>query len=318
MAYLRSNSSHSIHVDFHSLRNFAREQGINLWNSESFALPYHRPSIELFNKHAQFCIDKYQLKKIHIPQAVTKILPDGEIEVNGEKLRGTVIYAGSQQRPLIPPWAAELNNAVHVFGNNFYRCLDAIPPSPLVIGAGISALQLTIALAKRNKNPCLITRRPLQIFRFDFDTCYIGPGCRPMLDSLEAVKYGRKKRMTQILDRRFSGVVPQEIFDEFQNLRHKQLLDHAIVPSETAVVNRAKSFTTIIFCTGFEQEGPSDHLLQQKGQEFIRGYPVLGKDLRWGPRVFIGGLSTMYRIGPAAPNIIGAHLVWRIIRKKLS
>ena len=316
MAYLRSNSSQSIHVDFNSLRNFSRDLGIDPWNSESFALPYHRPSIQLFNDHAQFCLEQYQLNKIHIPELVEALLPGGGVRVSGEDLPGTVIYTGGENSLFLPGWAQGLSNALHVFSNTFYKNIDDIPPSSCIIGGGISALQLSSSLARQGKSPHLITRRPLEVFRFDFNPCYVGPQCQSELDRMEYSE-GSERKMRKILKERFSGTVPQEIFDEFQGLLNEQALGHEIISDETVLSKRVKAYGLAIFCTGFERTPAPDPLLKRLGDEFIQGYPVLRKDLRWADAVFVAGRNAIYRIGPAAANIIGAHLAWRIVKKQI-
>ena len=311
MTYLRSNSSQSVHVDFNSLRNFARDRGIDPWNTESFALPYHRPSIQLFNEHAQFCLEQYQLNKIHIHGVVDALLPGGGVRVSGKDLPGMVLYAGGDNTLFLPQWARGLSNALHVFSDAFHKNMAA--PSSCIIGGGISALQLAIALARQGKAPRLITRRPLEIFRFDFNPCYVGPQCQSELDR----EHSEERRMKKILEERFSGTVPQEIFDEFQELLNEQALGHEIIPDEMALAERVKDSAGAIFCTGFEQSPAPDPLLRRPGQKFIYGYPVLGKKLRWAEEVFVGGKNAAYRIGPAAANIIGAHLAWRVIKRQL-
>lgn len=324
MLYLRSNSSHSIHVDFNALRDFARDSGIDPWNSDHFALPYHRPSLDLFNKHAQACLEKYHLVDIHIPLKVDALLPEGGVRVKGEDLPGTVIYAAGDDALFLPRWAREKH--VHVFSGEFHkmhRNIDAISHRPAIVGGGITALQLAISLAKQGKHPCLVTRRPLKVFRFDFAPCYVGQPCLLSLDKLEQSDSGREgsgreQRMNKILANRFTGTIPQEIFDDFQKLLAVEEASHKIIPHEAELAGLSGAAGTAIFCTGFEQKMTPPPLLQKAGQKFIHGYPVLGRDLKWGKGVFVSGKNAMYRIGPASPNIIGAHLAWRIIKTQIN
>ena len=312
MVYLRSNSSHSIHVNFNSLRNFVRDRGMNPWKSTAFALPYHRPSLNIFNEHAEFCIDQYRLNTIHVPETVEALIPEGGVRVAGRNLPGTVLYTGDNSELFLPQWAKGKHTMFHVFN----MPEGTIPRFPCIIGGGISALQLAISLAKNDKSPCLITRRPLEIFRFDFNPCYVGPRCLPELENPEHSE-GGEQRMKKVLRERFSGTIPREIYTEFQELLNTQSASCEVIPDESVLRERLGTCDMAIFCTGFTKEHSPDPLLKKPGQQFVCGYPVLGNDLRWGRRVFVSGRNAMYRVGPAAPNIIGAHLAWRIIKKQL-
>jgi hypothetical protein len=94
MSHLRSSSSHSIHPDFNHLRNFARSRGIDLWKPGPFSMPYHRPSLELFNDHAAHCIGEYRLESLHVRARVDRLLPGGGIGIAAEELPGIALYAG--------------------------------------------------------------------------------------------------------------------------------------------------------------------------------------------------------------------------------
>ncbi|MGI9255662.1 MAG: hypothetical protein ACR2PY_01860 [Salinispira sp.] len=319
MQYLRSNSSQSIHVDMNALRNFARASGIDPWNSDHFALPYHRPSIALFNEYARHCLKKYRLPTLHVRHKIEKLLPEGGMIAEGRKISGIVIYTGARETLRLPPEARKADNIVHVFSKEFYRIMDDIPSNPIIVGGGISALQLTLALAKQKKQPSLITRRPMEIFRFDFNPQYIGSIGMSELDTLEKSKNGMQLRMEKILANRFTGTIPPELANEFQKLCAEKAAHHAIVPNENTRLELMKSAKIALFCGGFakaEKNSAPDPILERPGQTFVHGHPILKKDLQWGNGIFISGKNAMYRIGPAAPNIIGAHLAWRIIRRQ--
>lgn len=338
MNFLRSNSSHSIHVDFHSLRTYARHEGIDLWNGKEFAMPYHRPSLELFNRHAGAMIREYQLENCHIQERVTSIDPSGGVHTDTGSYRGTVIYAGGFDHGGLryPRNISRIDDRNHhVFDPRHMENPAEIPGHTRIIGGGISALQLAISLARRNAHPVLITRRPLEVFRFDFDPCYIGPKCLPGLDKVETEPGGEEQRINEIIQGRFSGTIPSEIFQRYREALTRGSLRHEIIPDFPAdQLEEPAGGGHRIFCTGFhtaDTRHPLLEELQQKGRSHsdqswsqdrvqrrtIHGYPVVGRDLRWGTGLFLSGSAAMYRLGPSAPNIIGAHLAWRIIRKHI-
>lgn len=330
MKFLRSNSSHSIHVDFHSLRHYSRNEGIDIWHGDHFAMPYHRPSLELFNRHALAMVDAYNLEQCHVVDKVISIDPAGGVETASASYPGTVIYAaGFDHGGLRYPQDDFIGDSKnhHVFDPVYMEAPERIPEYSQIIGGGISALQLAISLAQRGAHPMLITRRPLEVFRFDFDPCYIGPKCLPGLDRLERESDGDQRRIAEIIQGRFSGTIPQEIFERYRELLSRGDLVHEIIPDYPMEENMVKGHSGHrIFCTGFHMWNTRHPLLEKLRQESsqnneqlrtIQGYPILGENLMWGNNLFLSGSAAMYRLGPSAPNIIGAHLAWRRIKKAL-
>ena len=48
----------------------------------------------------------------------------------------------------------------------------------IVVGAGISGLQLALAIAEKNDRPVtLVSEHPIRTSPFDFNPCWIGPKC---------------------------------------------------------------------------------------------------------------------------------------------
>ncbi len=330
MTHLRSSSSHSIHPDFNHLRGYARDRGIPLWDSPEFARPYHRPSIELFNSHARSCIERYGLESIHRRHKAVHIDPEGGLVLDdGSNLSGTVIYAGGFQHGGLkyPPWVGRLRSAGKYVRHVFEKEGAGSAPfesSPLIIGGGISALQYALKAAGEGKKPVLATRRPLEVYRFDFDPCFVGPKCRPLLKTAESTE-GVASRMKIILEHRYSGTVPSEIARQFLDLCSRGAASHRVIEADVHLAEFALTHEgPVIFCTGFEKPDSGSWGIgglagaENDPSDFVRGYPIPGADMRIGQAAFLSGGAAMYRLGPAAPNIIGAHLAWRIIRRQLA
>jgi hypothetical protein len=326
MSHLRSSSSHSIHPDFNHLRNFARSRGIDLWKPGPFSMPYHRPSLELFNDHAAHCIGEYRLESLHVRARVDRLLPGGGIGIAAEELPGIALYAGGFQHGglNIPPWTEDLRRrgipADHVFSPETPAAAEL---RPIIVGSGISGFQYALREIREGRKPILVTRREPEIYRFDFDPCFIGPRCRPRLD--EALRNGgAEARMELILQHRYSGTIPEEIYREF---RHSERIGNAellIEPDQdrlvAAIAELAESTPSrVVFCTGFARPSAADWKpagLERLGM--IRGYPLPGEGLKLGNYNYVTGAAAMYRLGPAAMNLIGAHLAWRIIGPQLA
>lgn len=73
---------------------------------------------------------------------------------------------------------------------------------------------------------------------------------------------------------------------------------------------------TVILATGFAAAPLASPLLADLQQRYqlpcsAEGFPITDAQLRWHPRVMLSGAYAALTVGPAAGNIIGAHLALR-------
>ncbi|MFO7781741.1 MAG: hypothetical protein R6W94_08950, partial [Spirochaetia bacterium] len=200
--------------------------------------------------------------------------------------------------------------------------------APVVIGGGVTAAQVACHAARRSgRRVVLLTRGPLRVGQFDSEPCFIGPRC--LADFL--AEPTPAARRTYIEEARYPGTMP---WDVEQTLLGEERV--AIVEREVAGIEPAGAPDTtggrlrihlrdepqpvesdlLVLATGFERRLPLSGIIADLARRHglstgPYGSPVPDRYLRWHPRVLVTGALGELEIGPAAPNIIGAHLAAR-------
>lgn len=330
MAYLRSPMMHHLHTDPRALGVFARIH--DKADYTRFIPTFSRPSLELFNRHCQYLIDKYQLDKLHLQasaQRLDKIESGWRVSTNQGSIEARrVVFAIGMNDSLlaVPDWAASLRAdglAVHhLFDPSFH--LDDIRSDECVaiIGGGISAAQSAIALAVRGAAVTLITRHPARIHDFDSDPCWQNATC--LRDFHKIDDFDRRREI--INSARNRGSMPPDVATAlYAIIASGQILyfeDNVQSVNETdgkfqIQSGEEKQFTVdrVLLATGWQRQRPGGALIDYLMQDYSLptaqdGFPVLSRDLCWHqPGLHVTGALAELEIGPTARNIIGARLV---------
>ena len=202
-------------------------------------------------------------------------------------------------------------------------------PETVILGGGITAVQLAIALAAAGSGRItLISRHPLRVNNLDFDPCWIGPKC---LGAYVETPYTHRR---EIVDRaRHRGTVPEETAARFNRLAAAGRVQYRVAEVRKASWSSGRirlgtddgacSADRIILATGFGPERPGGLLTERMvaglGLEIAAcGYPVLDAAYRWHPRIFVTGALAELRGGPSARNIVGARNAGREILKAVA
>ena len=216
---------------------------------------------------------------------------------------------------------------MHVFDADFDPQQLEHAAAPVVIGGGVTAGQVACHAAGRSgRRVVLLTRGPLRVGQFDSAPCFIGPRC---LEAFLAEPTPAARRR-YIEEARYPGTMP---WDVEQTLRAEDRVD--IVEQEVAGIEAAGSGNEggmlrvylrgevqpvesdlVVLATGFEKQLPLSGIITDLARRHglptgPLGAPVPDRFLRWHPRVLVAGVLGELEIGPAAPNIIGAHLAAR-------
>lgn len=331
--YLRSSSSHSLELDFHALRRFARERG---YGEEHFIPPYLRPSLRLFNDHCDYLIRSNGLDN-RIRDRIEKI-ERGQRGYLLTGARGTyracrVILAPGTPEPVLP-WpqegGIEPDRALHVFDRRFSLDKVGRQESVAVVGCGVTGGQLAVALAAKgvSRITMIDLHEPRQA-DYDGNPCYVGPKCAERFEKIPCPEERRKVLQLQ----RYPGTLPRDIFAEVRTLRergrvtfeegrvHRLKKAGEIVEVElhrSASEGRILPFDRVIAATGFASLPPAHRLVSTLAERFElptgpQGYPFPDAALQWMPGLYVAGSLGELRIGPPARNIIGAHLAARRI-----
>ncbi len=332
MSHLRSGSSHSLGADFHELRRFAAAHP--RFGPGDLVGRYRRPSLSLFNAHAQHLLEWHELESLHLQAEVTGILrrdrgylvesSNGDIE----SLNVVLALGTGDRLRLLPGWprAAGIQRVQHSYQPAFVE--PDTQADLLVVGGGISALQFACSRAERRKDSgasgrvTLVHPAPLKVGQFDAEACYMGPACMDGVRALPA-----SQRHPQIDAGRRPGQVPPDLAEAYQQALDQGLLQHipgrvVSLSEEPGVIlqdGRELRADFVVAATGFRVPGPGPELIGVVSSRLglpcsDRGYPLLSPDLQWGRGIYACGPAAELELGPMAGNLLGAmHAARRIL-----
>ncbi|GBC63667.1 hypothetical protein DENIS_4665 [Desulfonema ishimotonii] len=333
MTWLRSPGTHNIDLHILSVRRFAASDAGSPF--AEFIPPYFRPSLKLFRKHCEHVIRKRGLAPLRIQGRALAVRRSGsalsvETETGTLKARRVILCPGMGDRLCYPAWAAKLRAAGrpvrHVFEPAFRR--DALPEGTdtVVVGGGITAVQLALALCREQKGrTSLLSRHPLRENNLDFDPCWIGPKC---LTGFHRTAYPARRKIVDAARNR--GTVTQETMSAFrQVLRGGQVgFEQTAVRDANGAGERIRLRTDagdryadrVILATGFDRCRPGGPLTDQMIREFgLRtatcGFPVTDPFFRWHENIFVTGALAELQGGPCSRNIVGVRNIGRQLLK---
>jgi thioredoxin reductase len=328
--FLRSSVVHHLDGDPMSLRRFAERERRG---GELHGI-YQRPAIGLFVRHCETVMERLGLHSVRVRGEaldVERAGPSGlRVETTAGALtaRRVVLALGAADQPLWPPWAEALRAAGspvrHVFEPGF-RLEDALAwRETIVLGGGLSAVQLALWLARRRPGAVtLLARHPARVQEFDSDARWMGPrGAR------EFARIGSRNQRRVLIGReRQGGTVPGEFARELErqaglgtliSVRDEVAAAPPPVPAGGGIElelgsGRRLRADGLVLATGFQPRRPGgawlDRTIGRLGLECAAcGYPVVDASLRWGPGLYVTGPLAELEIGPVARNILGARL----------
>jgi lysine/ornithine N-monooxygenase len=298
-----------------------------------FIPPYNRPSLALFQKHCAHVIHTNRLDALHINGRVEALLNQqsyvqAETTAGRFNARNVLLAIGMGEQPSWPDWADSLKrqgaDIQHVFSPDFDRCSLHDTPSTVVVGGGITAVQLALKLTREHTGKIIVlSGHPLREQFYDFNPCWIGPKC---LTDYYKLDYHRRRRI--IDQERVPGTLPAEVFESFTvalksgnpSFRNERVNDARCMEDGIELITENGSLRAerVLLATGFQNKRPGSPLVEQVISEFDLacnecGYPIVGKDLRWGERIYVTGPLAELQVGPCARNIIGARNAGRLL-----
>lgn len=328
MEFMRSPSVHHIDLESFSIRAFATACKERL----EFADPYHRPHHAVFRRHCDWVVAQHRLDELRRTAMVRGLERTSagwrvETTVGVLESRRVIVATGQAGRLARPEWASRSPEALrieHVFDPSFRR--DAIHPADdvVIVGAGISAAQLALALSKQPERTGTVTvlaRRRVRTRQFDIEPGWLGPrylrgfGQQPCL----------KKRRAAIVRARGVATIPPEIWRETRRAQHRGALRWS--SSEVRHVctgaggrlaleldsSESLQAARVILASGFERTAPIPGWLAETAELMQLpvapcGYPAVDPELQWAPGLHLTGGLAELALGPAARNIAGARM----------
>ncbi|MEB3328470.1 MAG: FAD/NAD(P)-binding protein [Candidatus Sericytochromatia bacterium] len=327
MTHLRSPAPYHLDTDPMALTYFVREAGALA--TAPFLEPYKRPSLELFSAHCGRVIERHGLLGLRLRgEALALRAREGHVEVDTREgslqARRVVLAMGGCERPVWPAWAAALRAAgapvSHVFELGFSR--EALPPwgQAVVVGGGISAHQLALALAARQPGQVLLAARHApRVHLLDSDPGWSTPR---LLGPFRQLRDPAERRAA-IREARRPGSVPTEVHDATRAAVAAGHLATTTAEVRGAVwlggqVNlafadgRHVAADRVVLATGFSSQRPGGGLVDEAVAQHELplapcAYPLVDSALRWHPRIHVMGPLAELELGPIARNIIGAQ-----------
>jgi hypothetical protein len=331
MRYLRSPSAHNIDIRITSVLKFARTpEGAPL---ADFIPNYYRPSLALFRAHCDHVIRTRKLAELRIQgtaRAIHRTAGGFTAETDAAPIhaRRVILCLGLNDQPCRPRWADLLRKdggpVAHVFDPDFRRGAVPADGETLVVGGGITAVQLALALAEdRPGRVALLSRHPLRENNFDFDPCWIGPKC---LRGFSAIPYDRRREVVDAA--RNFGTVPGETLERWNVAcaEGRVRLERSAVRDAIRTRGRVRLTTDdgeletdrIFLATGFDPRRPGGAMVDRMIAEMDLptapcGFPVLDEFFQWTDGLFLTGALAELRGGPCARNIVGARNFGRVL-----
>ena len=335
MSHLRSPATHNIDLHALALYRYARSPaGIPF---RDFIQPYNRPSLGLFRRHSDHVVQTNRLETLRLKGRV-QALRKNRSSIHGDSTAGTLktrnvmLAIGLGEQPNWPAWARSLHqkgaDVRHLFAPDFDRRALKTVNRTVVIGGGITAVQVALKLAEKQKaNIVVLSGHELREQYYDFNPRWIGRKCLADYYKLDF------RRRRELIDReRAPGTIPTEVLELFltalntgnPHFERGRVIDAEMTAEgiQLRTERGLQYFDRVILATGFQAKRPGSPLIEQVIEEFKLacnpcGYPIVGRDLRWGEHIFVTGPLAELQLGPCARNIIGARNAGRFLSAAL-
>lgn len=284
------------------------------------------PTTAAFHRFCRGLVAEQRLDDAVAPLAVTRLEPDvdGTVTVglcDGSRRRpGRVVLATNRRvvrRPAAVPDAAARDPRVAV-GDDADVADTPAGGHIVVVGGGLSAAHLAIGAAHRGATVTLLSRRRLQVRRFDTHPSWLGPKRRRPFESEPDPTVRRR----QIDHARGGGTIPHGT---------RRRLDACVAGGQVTLRERVQltdvdgrrsrlrvtcddgsrlDADRLWLATGGVVDVAADPLLAglstTAGPTIAGGLPDLEPDLRWpGTTLHLVGAAASLVLGPTAGNLVG-------------
>lgn len=327
MEYLRSPKVHHLDTEPFSLKHFARCRECS---GDFFISPNDRPSLSLFNRHADYVIERGGLKELYEKGFAVEISLEKSCAIVATKERTfrskrVILALGRSGSLNWPDWAAKASGQgaeiCHILEGTF--CTKEIHDDGeiVVVGGGMSAAQTALSIADKNRHVTLLSPHQLRQNNYDSDPGWMGP---KFLNRFRKIESFKKRR--EIIDgARNNGSVTQDLNHQLKRGCNRNQIRVSIdtvsncsVLTDNLMLLELRSGETIaanqiVLATGYSSKRPGGAMLDQLISKYnlncsACGYPVTTPSLMWQERLFVSGKLAELEVGPASGNIIGARM----------
>ncbi|MFN3633151.1 NAD(P)-binding domain-containing protein [Exiguobacterium profundum] len=321
MSHLRSTRVHHVSSNPHALKQFASRYA---YRSNHFKDTFGRPSLELFNDHAETSWNDYRLQERFLgdERVLTVRKDETRYHIRTDRRLITadavIVAIGQSGHVVLPEWTDE--HCRHVFMKDPSDESDEV----IIVGGGITALHYVVKRAKQGHRVTLVTRRPLEVSQFDADRQFMGP---KGLDRFHRLKDDWTTKRSFLVRERKPGSAPNDLVLKVKRLIQSNAVTHLIGEVErkddSLFVNGDKlSGEEVVCCTGIRPHPVNETFLQPLMEQFNLpltpcGTPVLTEQLEWAPGLYLTGPYADLIIGPFARAVYGGQEAARRILPQL-
>ncbi len=259
----------------------------------------------------------------------TVTLSDGS-----EILCSSVVLAlGPTGKPVIPEALRVVPNDRIIQWNRMKEYLEPHHKRILVVGGGLTAVQVAQYCLRSGKQVVLCSRRPLVERHFDIDICWVDRRSAGRQIS-EFYHQPEEDRLAALKEVRGGGSVPPIYMDDIRKweARGKLSLVNGVDPKYiqckgdggevvVAIGNDEMSFDCIILATGIIPDCMQNPLVKRYQEKcpckIVGGFPSVSVDLEWSKNLFVVGALASLNVGPDGGNIMGARRAASIVANSL-
>lgn len=326
MEFLRSPAEHNLDVGAGALSRFGRQRSGNA----EFYSKYQRPALKLFNDHCGKLIEQAGLADLRINASAQRLRRDAsgfvlDTEIGSVAAKRVIVSIGASDCLSSPVWADDLiaqgSPIGHIFSPRFKEIRSKPWSKAVVVGGGISAAQLALALS-REKPGCvtLIHARPLKTNQFDADPCWLDSRCLYLIKRHS--DFAERRRIVD--NARHRGSCPEEVRRDLEFAINCGALTCRLSMVENGsgsgdcVSLRLDDGSNleadlVALATGHKHCLPGGALVHQMIDDLQLpcapcGFPVIDEYLRWTDGLFVTGPLAELVVGPASRNIVGARV----------
>lgn len=323
MRYLRSPHQHHLDIEPHSLRDFSRTDPDKQLGGH--ILPFQRPAYRLFQAHTAQTMVQRGLASLRLKGSAQFIVSTKGgllVETDMGDLRARrVVLALGRSRLNIPHWAEGVPGIQHIFAPSFDLGTIAGRLPIGVVGGGISAGQVALALAERFPGEVrLLMRHDLRESDLDSSPCWLGPQCKGVFMRAGSPE-ARRALITQA---RKPGTMSADVARDVRSAIRDgriQRIDAAVMAADcvdgqvrlSLAGGSQISMGQVLLATGFASVRPGgawlDGVIDWFGLPLAPcGYPLVDEQLQWYPGLYAAGGLAELELGPPAANIVGGRL----------
>jgi len=343
MTFLRSPGVHHVGLDPYDLFRFAGRRRAR--DDAHFRGRYRRPSLQVFQDHARALSLEHGLDRLRVcgwATGMARIRRGLRVETDRGSLeaRRVVLAPGSAPPDPLPSWLGAMGKEGVPVGHLFQptltmeplrRAVAVVDRPVLVLGGGLTAVQLALRLAGEAIPVILVTRSPVDVHPFDSAPGWLGP------KYLQAFyrESSPEARRAMIRTARNRGSVPEGVAGTLRVARERgevrvemgQVLQGHARPTGGAAVTLEQEagrielqVSGILLATGWGSGPPLRPWLTETAREMGLplgpcGFPVPEPSLHWGAGIHLSGALAELEVGPAARNIVGARMAGDRLRE---